>query len=217
MSNRIRLAIGTPSTGSVRIEFMESVLEVQKSLLTDVNLKVDAMSFLFYCSSVIPKNRIQIIDMAKRWKATHIIWIDDDMRFPAEAVKALLVGMKRHKFSILGANCIKRVYPLEYMATGFDDKEVVSTGKTGYEKVLYTGNAFVLMDMKIFDVMPKPWFAFAWNAPTQDFGTEDSFFMINAAKYGFDTYVDHDVSQTIEHIGIHVFNPLQPRVLQVEQ
>ena len=207
-SNRIRLAIGTPTTGNVRIEYMESVLNMQQALLSDPRLKVDVVKLLFYCSSVIPKNRHKIVDMARNMKATHILWIDDDMKFPPLAAKALIHGMlKNPEIKILGANCIKRLYPIEFMATYHDDTEVNSYEKEGIEKVRYTGNSFVLMDMSIFDTVPLPWFAFAWHAHSGDFGTEDVFFMATAAQHGIDTYVDHDVSKLIDHIGIHRFQP----------
>ena len=184
-------------------------MQMQKDLLADPSLKVDSVVLLFYCSSVIPKNRQQIIKMAKAAKCTHILWIDDDMKFPSIAAKALIKGMRQHskEIHILGANCIKRKYPIEFMATHFDDTEVISTGKTGIEKVRYTGNSFVLMDMDMFNKIPEPWFAFAWHDYSKDFGTEDVFFMSTAQKYGYDTYVDHDVSQLIDHVGIHTFRP----------
>ena len=205
--SKIRLAIGTASTGNVRIEFMESVLALQKALMTDVNLKVQDVCLLYYCSSVIPQNRTEIVRMAKKWKATHILWIDDDMRFPVEAAKALLWQAKKQRYGIIGANCIKRKYPIEWMACDFDGTEYVSADRTGVAKVLYTGNAFVLVDMKVYDTVPEPWFAFAYNEKTTNFGTEDVFFMTRAAQHGFDTYVDNDVSQLIDHIGYWTFTP----------
>lgn len=206
---KIKLAIGVPSTGSVRIEWTESLLKLQRHLLYKAKKKftVVDIKLFYYCSSVIPKNRQEIIDMALAWNATHILWIDDDMQFPPEAAEALLFGMANSGVKILGANCIKRKYPIEYMAVSLDDKEVDSTGKTGIEEVYYTGNAFVLMDMELFKEIPKPWFAFAWNSAHQDFGTEDIYFMAKAKQHGIGTYIDHDVSQLINHIGVWTFMP----------
>lgn len=205
---RIRLAIGVPTTGAVRIEWTESLLAMQRALFADVNLKIDDIKLFYHCSSVIPKNRQQIIEVAKVWGATHILWIDDDMRFPPIAAKALIYGMRQHpEIMILGANCIKRKFPIEYMGSYHDDTEVVSEGKKGIEQVRYTGNSFILMNMEVFNVLPKPWFAFAWHKESEDFGTEDVFFMYKAAEAGIPTYVDHEVSQLIDHIGVYTFKP----------
>lgn len=207
-SPRIRLAIGVPTTGYVRVEWTESLLYMQRALLNDVNLKVDDVKIFYYCSSVIPKNRSMIIKQSQTWGATHMLWIDDDMRFPPIAAKALLYGMKQHpEIKLLGANCIKRKFPIEYMASYYDDTEVVSWGKKGIEQVRYTGNSFMLMNMEVFKEIEEPWFAFAWHQDSKDFGTEDVYFMYKAAQKGIYTYVDHDVSQLIDHIGIFVFKP----------
>lgn len=205
--SRIRLAIGTATTGNVRIEFMQSVLALQRALLADKNLKVDDVKLLYYCSSVIPQNRTEIVRMAQKENMTHILWIDDDMRFPVVAGKALLQGMIKNKVGILGANCIKRKYPLEWMALDLDHNELVSTDKTGYQEVLYTGNAFILVDMQVYRQTPEPWYAFAYNEHTKGHGTEDVFFCRRAAQSGFPTFIDHDVSQLIDHIGYWTFTP----------
>lgn len=207
MKKKIKLAIATPSTGFTRIEFAESLLNLQREVLYKADPKVEDVKLFYYCSSVIPQNRQEIVKMAQGWGATHILWIDDDMRFPAVAAKSLLKSMLKHDYKILGANCIKRKYPIEYMAVGFDDQEVDSTGKEGIEEVFYTGNAFVLMDMSVFETVPLPWFAFAWNHGTQSTGTEDIYFMAKAKNYGIQTFIDHEVSQLIDHIGVWTFQP----------
>lgn len=211
---KVRLAIGTPTGGYCRVEFCESIMELQKSLLRDKRFNVEDVCILFYCSSVIPENRHKIVQMARQWKATHLLFVDDDMRFYPQAGLSLLNTMLRSDIKILGANCIKREYPIQYMATGFDDKELISYGKEGLEQAKYTGNSFVLMDMEVFDKVSLPYYAFPWNQTTEKFGTEDSFFMIKAMQEaGIPTIVDHDVSMLIQHVGPHVFDPLKPRVL----
>jgi hypothetical protein len=214
MSNQIRLAIGTPSTGNPRIEWVESIFETVKLLTADTNLKVRDVRLLYYCSSVIPENRNNIVKMAKEIKATHLLWIDDDMRFNPEAVRALLktwkilkTEMKESRPRILGANCIKRTYPLEYMALGFDEKEVLSYQRSGVEEVMYTGNAFLLHEMEVFDAVPEPWYAFPYSEKTSHTGTEDAYFQMKARKHGIGTYVIHELGEHIEHVGIWTFSP----------
>lgn len=214
-----RIAIGVPTTGFTRIEWVESMLHGQKALLGDPSLKIEDVVMLYYCSSVIPKNRMEIVKTALKWEATHIIWIDDDMRFSPAILKALvktfleLQRVDPEKYPrIIGANCIKRLYPIQYMATDFDDSEVRSDQRKGLEQVLYTGNAFTMMDMKLFSPdpevgIPQPWFAFGWNENKQDFTTEDSYFMIKAMKHGYPTYVIHELGEHIDHVGSWVFKP----------
>lgn len=207
---KIKLAIGTPTTGLTRVEWASSLLDMQQDLLHDAALGIEDIKLFFYSTSVIPKNRHVIVENAQKWGATHILWIDDDMVFPPIAARSLIYSMKKNptEYRILGANCVKRQYPIRFMATGLDGKEVVSYNKSGIEQVFYTGNAFVLMDMKLFDEFEKPWFAFGWNPIIEDFGTEDIYFMARVFKEKeIKTYVDHDVSNLIDHVGFWFFRP----------
>lgn len=211
---KIRLAIGTATTGLCRVEWVESLFELVKAFKTDKTLPLEDICFLYFCSSVIPKNRNEVVMMAKRWKATHILWIDDDMSFHPDIAKALIaamLGMKQHDPEnyprILGANCIKRLYPLEYMAVGFNNREVLSYGSKGIDEVRFTGNAFLLTDMEVFDKLPKPWFAFPWLTDEEDIGTEDVYFMEKARQHGYGTFVVHELGEHINHTGAWTFKP----------
>lgn len=211
---KIRLAIGSPTSGYCRVEWAESILELQKAFLRDKRFNVEDVCLFFVSSSVIPENRHKIVRFAQKWKATHMLFIDDDMRFFPQAGLSLMHTMLNSDIQILGANCIKREYPMQFMATDFDNKEVRSDLREGLEQVKYTGNSFILMDMSIFDKISLPWFAFPWNQETERFGTEDSFFQIKALKEAnIPTIVDHDVSMIIHHVGPHIFDPLQPRII----
>lgn len=204
----MKLAICTPTTGTVRIEWTESLVNVVKNVLRDPYNKIKDVKLFFFCSSVIPKNRNNIVNHALKWGATHLLFIDDDMRFPVEVFKAI---WKQRDLPIIAANCIKRKYPIEYMGTGWDDKEVSSTGKEGLEEVRFTGFSFIMIKREVFEKIPKPWFAFPYMKELDDYGTEDYFFMSLAHLHGYPTVVYHDISQLIQHIGSHVFDPLSQR------
>jgi hypothetical protein len=204
----VKLAICTPSSGLVRIEWTESLTNIVKNVLRDPYNKIKDVKLFFFCSSNIPANRNHVINHALQWGATHLLFIDDDMRFPVEAFKAL---WKNHKMPIIGANCIKRKYPIEYMAVGFDGQIVSSTGKTGHEEVMFTGFSFVMIQADVFRKVPKPWTAFPYMAAYDDYGTEDYFFFESCKAHGFPVVIDHDISQLIQHIGSHVFDPLSER------
>lgn len=198
----MKLAICTPTTGNVRIEFVDSLL--RSTAMLRKNKEVKDWCFQYYCSSVIPDNRHRMINSALNWGATHILFIDDDMRWPPEALKVLL---KNKHLPIIGANCIKRKLPIEYMATGFDEKEVVSLDKTGFEEVLYTGNSFVMIQAEVFKKIPPPWFSFPYVVETGSYATEDFYFFRKALEHGYACIINHDISQLINHIGIREFTP----------
>lgn len=200
----IKLAICTPSAGFVRVEFAESLARLQRSLQIDNNCKVTDQKFFYICGSVIPYNRQWCVDQAMQWGATHVLFLDDDMAFRPEVVKQLL---KSHKLPIVAANCVKRVYPLTFMALDFAGQEVKSDdAATGIEEVMLAGNSVILIRMEVFRKVPKPWFAFPYIPAEDNFETEDYFFQRRAREAGFGTFVDHDASKGVVHIGAHNFS-----------
>ena len=126
------------------------------------------------------------------------------MAFRPEVVKQLL---KSHKLPIVAANCVKRVYPLTFMALDFAGQEVKSDdAATGIEEVMLAGNSVILIRMEVFRKVPKPWFAFPYIPAEDNFETEDYFFQRRAREAGYATFVDHDASKGVVHIGAHNFN-----------
>ena len=214
---KIRLVIGSPTTGATRIEWTETMVELVKALLRwhDKKIQVEDVVLLYYCSSVIPENRHQIVYQARKWKATHILWVDDDMSFHPDVVKVLLKTYQAIRAEnpkdyprIIGANCIKRMYPLQYMAVGFNDREILSFASKGITEVRYTGNAFLLTEMEVYDKLSMPWFAFPWIPHQNATGTEDVFFMDKAREeLGYGTYVIHELGEHIDHTGVWTFKP----------
>lgn len=200
----IKLAICTPTAGAVRIEYADSIISTMRALQNDTYCKVTAMKYFFIVSSVIPYNRMFLVEQAMKWGATHVLFVDDDMAFPPEAVKQLL---RSHKLPIVAANCVKRVYPLEFMALDFSGNEVKSQGiTTGVEEVMLAGNSLVLIRTEVFRAMEKPWFTFTYLPEDNHFETEDYYFQKKARELGFKTYVDHDASKAVIHIGQHNFD-----------
>lgn len=199
---KIKLAICTPSAGFVRVEFAETLSRLMLSLKADKKLNIVDQKFFYICGSVIPYNRQWCVEQAQKWGATHVLFIDDDMSFEPEVVKRLL--QVSSIYPIIGCNCVKRLYPITFMAVDFNGQEVSSETAKGIEEVMYTGNSVLLVDIKVFDNIEKPWFAFPYVGG--GFETEDYYFQRKASEAGHGTYVDHDASKGVIHIGAHNFN-----------
>lgn len=201
---KIKLAICTPSAGFVRVEFAETLSRLMLSLKSDKRLNVVDQKFFYICGSIIPYNRQWCVEQAQKWGATHVLFIDDDMSFEPEVVKRLL--QVSHIYPIIGCNCVKRLYPITFMAVDFKGQEVSSATATGIEEVMFTGNSVILTDIHVFDKIQKPWFAFPYHEDAEKFETEDYYFQRKALEAGFGTYIDHDASKGVIHIGAHNFN-----------
>jgi hypothetical protein len=62
----------------------------------------------------------------------------------------------------------------------------------------------MLVKTKVFKAMEEPYFYFEQLGNNKILG-EDIYFCIKAKDEGFDTWVDHDLSKGIRHIGQYVY------------
>lgn len=152
-------------------------------------------------SSNLLQNRHRLVRFAQRENATHILFLDDDMIMPMDTLYRLL----EHKKPIVGVNGTTRQFPVFPCAVK-GGKRYSSKGKTGIEKVDHCGLAITLIDMRVFDSAPLPWFIFAYDPRNDSPGcdtymSEDVYFYHQARKAGFDCWIDHDLSNKIKHIG----------------
>jgi len=139
----------------------------------------------------------------------YILWIDADMRFPKNTIDRLL----KHDKDIVGVNATTRSIPVKATAKmleiDLENKEnhwlqVISKGKTGLEKVTAIGCGVMLVKRKVFEQTPKPWFWF-YQLPGGKTLGEDVHFCVAAQDAGFETWVDHDLSNEIGHVGEYVY------------
>jgi len=136
--------------------------------------------------------------------ADAILWIDSDMRFPSD----MLGGMLMRDVPILGVNATTRREPILPTAQNLEIKadkhiwhSVSSKGKRGIEKVTAVGFGVSLTRKEVFEKMPAPWFDILWTDSGGIIG-EDVHFCIKALDNGIPTYVDHDLTPFIKHIGM---------------
>lgn len=135
--------------------------------------------------------------------AEYILWIDSDMRFPSNTLSVML----SRKLPILGVNATTRREPIIPTAGQLEInnglatfRKVESRGKQGVEKVTAVGFGVTLVNTEVFRQIPKPWFNVIWKDDGDIIG-EDVHFCVKAQDFGIDTYVDHDLSSMIKHIG----------------
>ena len=81
--------------------------------------------------------------------------------------------------------------------------KVDSRGKEGIEQVTAVGFGVTMIRKEVFEKLKTPWFDAQWS-PRGIIG-EDVFFCLKALDEGIPTYVDHDLSKYIGHIGTHEY------------
>jgi len=154
--------------------------------------------------------RQQLLQMLLEDGATHILWVDTDMRFPRESLAWLI----RHNLDVVGINYAKREVPTDYVAIKTlgdrDDPEKWSvrlettSASTGVEEVDSLGFGLVLMKTSALADLPsldeKPWFWFEWWPGRRQVG-EDVYFCNLLRERGVRIFVDHDLSKLCAHTG----------------
>lgn len=161
---------------------------------------------IHYCmTTILPDGRQKLADLAKQQGATHILWLDSDMRFPKETLHMLL----RHEKAIVGCNYVARRLP-HSMTARLDGAPLVSPkDATDLVEVEHLGFGVLLTEIGVFDG-DGPHFAFGWQktkeGEIQPIG-EDVFFCRNARKAGHQIWVDQELSRSIGHAGEFTFTP----------
>jgi hypothetical protein len=148
-------------------------------------------------SSMLVSNRHAAVRTALAHGASHLLFVDSDMRFPPWALRRLLY----HDVPVVAANCTKRSFPVSGTALDFDGKEVDSRGKKGLEKVRQVGAAFMLIRRDVLEALKPPMFLMEWVPDIGGYCGEDVYFCQLVQNAGFDVLIDHELSMYIGHIG----------------
>lgn len=156
--------------------------------------------------TLIFDQRERLAETALKEGCDVVLFIDSDMRFPADTIDILL----NRNVGICGVNAVTRRKPCMPTAKQLikDDKghrwiNVDSRNKTGVEIVTSLGFGVTMIKKEVFKKVPKKWFEAGWGA-TGVIG-EDVYFCVKAGDHGFDSFVDHDLSKHIGHIGVYEY------------
>lgn len=188
-----RICIAYPSSDYVHVKFVKSLLD----LITYTNLAAGerlSMGLANQISSRIADNRNVLVDMARAQNATHILFIDSDMTFPANGLMELLGQDK----DIMGATASKRQEgdrnPIGVVA---DPGDMITNKR--FVKMAILGLPFMLIKMSVFDKLKKPYFAEPIDG--ESLIPEDSYFCKTALEAGFDIWCDMGLSVNMGHMG----------------
>lgn len=194
---RPQVAICYPCRDDVKAHFAYSLARL--GLMTEGCL----IDLLMCRGTLIDDNRNILAESGLENGATHVLFLDTDMRFPGDALNRLLA----HDKPIVGINYLTRsARPLK--TTAKKNGELIWTlpESSGLEEVDGCGCGVLLIKAEVFRALEKPWFAFGGIDPTtkRRLG-EDYYFCAKAREAGFPVFIDHDLSKQVGHIGDLVY------------
>ena len=204
----MRLVIGGPTLAMVPVSFAEQLTRL--FAFTREHGPWEAVSLWFQPATYVHVGREFVLRKAMELQATHILWLDTDMEFPADTA----IRLGAHSKSIVACNCVMKTPDVKFTAwkhggTVFSDKTA-----TGLEVVDHVGMAVMLMRTDLVTDMPQPWFRHQLNEAGEDVG-EDVVFCRKLRAAGHSIYIDHDISKEIGHIGLTTFRPNSQAALSV--
>ena len=201
----MKIAICIPARGQMEVatafDLVAMCAYTIKTTKHDIDLFTSAGTLIFDQRNSLVKTALEI-------KADYLLFVDADMRFPKDTLKILMA----HDKDIIGVNATTRSEPVKPTAKNFivnEDQSVdwlpiYSNVRSGIEKADGIGCGVMLVKTKVFKEMEEPYFYFEQLGNNKILG-EDIYFCIKAKDEGFDTWVDHDLSKGIRHIGQYVY------------
>jgi hypothetical protein len=157
--------------------------------------------------SILPQLRYNLVKEAIAQGASHVLFVDSDQTFPAQLVHCLA----RHKKPVVACNIAVKTLPSKPTARRKSEKwwggDVVYTRpeSTGLEQVWRVGCGVMLVEVGVFEKLPKPWFHLKYMPEIDDFMGEDWYFCELLENAGIPIYIDHDASKRVGHIGNFTF------------
>lgn len=199
-----KIAICTPSLGHPKLKFVNSLNNLVKPRSSGPLLG-ETMMYNVEDRPVDDARRMAT-QAVLTWKGiTHILWVDDDMVFPPDALQRLLA----HDLDIVGGLCFNRRAPAYQPIVGrlYDPALAMPKNAPGFVYDLprsgliecdATGGAFLLVKARVFKDIEAQFGSESWWIPDGE-ASEDFSFCRRAKACGYKIFVD--CSLEIGHIG----------------
>lgn len=212
MSNGKMLLVGVavPSSGEWKVDFALSLLEIQRALIQHPKVKgYTGVGLKIFCQrgSMLAQQRQGLVDKAIEGGCSHVLFLDDDMVFPPHLIHMLA----SHHRNVVACNCPTKAIPGSPTARTFVKGDAAGRplyttfGAKGLVKVWRVGTGVMLINLKVFEKIPKPWFDFTWKEGYDATEGEDWYLCKKFEEAGVEVFVDQEASAFIGHIGSYVY------------
>ena len=150
--------------------------------------------------SIVHWNRESIVQKAIEENCSHVLFVDTDMVFDADAAGRLL----RRDKDIIGVDYNTRKLPTVSTVKIHDENgDFIKEEKDGLLKCAGVGTGFMLIKTLVFTKLSHPWFMFESNDKGEVVYGEDMWFCNKARKAGFEIFADLTIK--VGHIGDYIY------------
>jgi hypothetical protein len=190
-----RVLLGIPAGDEVKTHFaydLATMIGATVATAPDIEIHMN-----FTMGTILPMSRQTLVAQALAVDATHLLFLDSDMRFPSNTIIQLL----SRKEPIVGALYPMRKHPIRTVAKKDGEYVYVEPGATGLLEVDWLGTGVMLVDMDVFKALTPPWFHLMYHEDQATFSGEDIWFCHHARAAGLRILVDQDLSHHVHHVG----------------
>jgi len=193
----VSVMIGVPSTGGWKARFGVCLAMLCAQLTQQrVSFAINSKE-----SSLLPRARQELVDDARKLGFDYLLFLDDDMIFPASVFDDLVA----HGKTIAAANCVVRSAQQPRFTASRDGQFLNSARLTGISQADKVGSAVMLLDLRNFGSDTGGLFEVPWDEAKKAYHGEDYTFCRKMREQGVAIWIDHDLSKKIGHIGSFVF------------
>lgn len=190
--------------GTVRAETMLSTVAAMKvieshGIGTYLNMQIGGYA---------ARNRNSAVEAARSNNATHLMFVDNDMVFPASGIQRLIdadkdiVGGMYNARGVPGQPVVSTVKMIDPATDPNAGKTYATEFPAQLFKCYGLGTGFMLINMQVFDKLEKPYFISGESSNGNAF-TEDIYFCDKAHKAGIDAWCSPTIK--IGHIGTYEY------------
>lgn len=162
----------------------------------------------------LPQVRHDTVAAALNAGCDWLLFLDSDMRFPADTLLRLLDRGQ----PVVACNYTSRHFPnLHPTAVRLDGSRIFTDeDSTGLEEAGSVGMGVMLVQAALPRLIELPWFMIGWTGKA--YSGEDSYFCRQLRDAGAHIWVDHDASQDVEHMAVvplRQSHAVRPKLVEV--
>jgi len=206
--DHLRVLVGIPSGNLWHAKFGLSLasLMVRFAMVQVPGYASQELRVANIRSSILPRNRLDIVKAAKAEHADYLLFLDCDHVFPPDLLHKLLA----HGKPVVAANCVTKQIPAQTTARAEGNGEqgvpvFSDPDKEGLEQVWRVGTGVMLIHSSVLAKIPHSCWGMTYREELDTYQGEDWGFCHACEAAGIPIFVDHTQSRRVGHEGYFNF------------